>query len=198
MRSFLPVATLLGTAFLLGCQEQASSPVGPEGLGILVNKKGPHPHGGDGGKALLFKSLATSKDADFDCDVGATGPGQGSFGKVSWAAVFSSDVPVPGHVHFKLELKGVTKGDYTIVGTQFKTTVQDIGCQGENVDITTGQDMFTVTPNGRGSLRTEFILPKHSPGESKVWVKVSGPGGVFRSPAFTIVMREHTGPLPHN
>jgi len=31
MRPFLPFATLLGTAFLLGCQEQASSPVGLEG-----------------------------------------------------------------------------------------------------------------------------------------------------------------------
>ena len=33
MRSFLPFATLLGAAFLLGCQEQASSPVGLDGLG---------------------------------------------------------------------------------------------------------------------------------------------------------------------
>ena len=31
MRPFLPFATLLGAAFLLGCQEQASSPVGLEG-----------------------------------------------------------------------------------------------------------------------------------------------------------------------
>ena len=32
MRPFLPFATLLGAAFLLGCQEQASGPVGLEGL----------------------------------------------------------------------------------------------------------------------------------------------------------------------
>ena len=31
MRPLLPFATLLGTAFLLGCQERASSPVEPEG-----------------------------------------------------------------------------------------------------------------------------------------------------------------------
>ena len=33
MRSFLPLATLLSMAFLLGCQEQSSSLVGLEGLG---------------------------------------------------------------------------------------------------------------------------------------------------------------------
>ena len=31
MRSFLPFATLLGTAFLLGCQDVGSGPVGPDG-----------------------------------------------------------------------------------------------------------------------------------------------------------------------
>jgi len=31
MRPFLPFATLLGAVFLLGCQEQGSEPVGPEG-----------------------------------------------------------------------------------------------------------------------------------------------------------------------
>ena len=33
MRAFLPFATLLGAAFLLGCQEQGSGPVAPAGLG---------------------------------------------------------------------------------------------------------------------------------------------------------------------
>ncbi len=51
---------LLSAAFLLGCQEKASSPVGPEALGILLdNKDGPHPHGGGGGGPA-----ATSLDLD--------------------------------------------------------------------------------------------------------------------------------------
>ncbi len=41
---------LLSTVFLLGCQEQGSEPVGPEGLGVQANKTGePHTHGGGGG-----------------------------------------------------------------------------------------------------------------------------------------------------
>ena len=41
---------LLSAAFLLGCQEQGSEPVGPEGLGILLDKTGTkHSHGGGGG-----------------------------------------------------------------------------------------------------------------------------------------------------
>ena len=49
MRPILPSAALLAAAFLLGCQERGSGPVGPEGLGVLVDKTGPHPHGGGGG-----------------------------------------------------------------------------------------------------------------------------------------------------
>lgn len=47
-RAGWPLA-LLATAFLLGCQEQGSSPVEPEGPGILLNKDGNHPHGGGSG-----------------------------------------------------------------------------------------------------------------------------------------------------
>jgi hypothetical protein len=50
-RVVLPLALqLLSAAFMLACQEQASSPVGPEGLGILLDKEGlDHTHGGGGG-----------------------------------------------------------------------------------------------------------------------------------------------------
>ena len=44
----LPLA-LLSAGFLLGCQGQGSDPVAPEGLGILLDQAGPHPHGGGGG-----------------------------------------------------------------------------------------------------------------------------------------------------
>ena len=49
MRSFLSFATLLGVAFLLGCQDQGSGPVGPD-VAPQFDKapKGQHNHGGDG------------------------------------------------------------------------------------------------------------------------------------------------------
>ena len=49
MRPFLPFATLLGAAFLLGCQEQGSVPVGPESLGLQLHVSDKHPfgHGGN-------------------------------------------------------------------------------------------------------------------------------------------------------
>ncbi len=61
---------LLAAAFLLGCQEKASSPVGPEGLGILLdNRGGPHPHGGGGGGGPAATTL--------DLDGGITTEGLG-------------------------------------------------------------------------------------------------------------------------
>lgn len=45
-RLILPLA-FASVAFMWGCQEQGSSPVGPEGPGILLDKDGiSHPHGG--------------------------------------------------------------------------------------------------------------------------------------------------------
>ncbi len=40
---------LLSTVFLLGCQEQGSGPVGPEGLGPEFGHKPNHNPGGGGG-----------------------------------------------------------------------------------------------------------------------------------------------------
>ncbi len=39
MRRVLPFATLLGVALLLGCQDLGSGPVGPESLGVQLDKK---------------------------------------------------------------------------------------------------------------------------------------------------------------
>ena len=49
-RAVLPLA-FLSAAFMLGCQDQGSEPVGPEGLAPLfhVSPKHPDGHGGDGG-----------------------------------------------------------------------------------------------------------------------------------------------------
>ena len=51
MKSHLAKLTLalLSAAFLLGCQEQASGPVGPDGLGIQAKKGGNGKGGGGGG-----------------------------------------------------------------------------------------------------------------------------------------------------
>ena len=73
MRPFLPFATLLGVAFLLGCQEQASSPVGPESLGVQLDKKTGDPpmHGDHGG--------GENGDDTFTVEVFFEGTSAGSF-----------------------------------------------------------------------------------------------------------------------
>lgn len=54
---------LLSATFLLGCQEQGSAPLGPEGVGVQLDKAGPHPHGGgDDGGALATYSVQFSGD----------------------------------------------------------------------------------------------------------------------------------------
>ena len=66
MRPFLPFATLLGAAFLLGCQEQASSPIGLEGAGILLDRAGPHPHGDGRNLIVELKGTATGEIREID------------------------------------------------------------------------------------------------------------------------------------
>ena len=60
---------LLSTAFLLGCQEQGSNPVGPEGLGPeFTHKNGEHGkggRGGGGGKTDLAVTYTTHADTVF-------------------------------------------------------------------------------------------------------------------------------------
>ena len=59
MRPFLPFATLLGVAFLLGCQEQGSEPVGPEGLGPEFHHKDDHSKGGGGGGGKVEATIVS-------------------------------------------------------------------------------------------------------------------------------------------
>ncbi len=62
MRSFVPSVALVTAAFLLGCQEQGSGPVGPEGLGMLLDKEGiTHTHGGgENGDEATFTATWTA------------------------------------------------------------------------------------------------------------------------------------------
>ncbi len=70
---------LLSTVFLLGCQEQGSGPVGPEGLGPEFDHKPKHnPGGGGGGDPQLFKVTVTSTEghissATHDAKLGSGG-----------------------------------------------------------------------------------------------------------------------------
>ena len=50
---------LLSTVFLLGCQEQGSSPVGPEGLGPEFSHKPGKAHGGNKGDPQVFDVTLT-------------------------------------------------------------------------------------------------------------------------------------------
>ena len=65
MRSFLPSVALVTAAFLLGCQEQASNPVGPEGLGPqFTHKEGGKDKGTPGGNTgdpLTFTVTVSGK-----------------------------------------------------------------------------------------------------------------------------------------
>ena len=140
---------------------------------------------GGGGKALLFKNPS------FTCADGATDIGQGSFGHVSWGAIFVGEAVHAGdHIHYELHLEGVDAGDYTIFGNQAEDPNCD-GANGETVDIGT----VKVMKNGRvvspGNFQFEF--PKHDAGglTTHVWVTVSGPGGIFRSPAVEVVIPPH-------
>ncbi len=78
MRPFLPSVVLLGAAFLLGCQEQGSGPVGPDteigGPNFLHHKeesKTTRPRRRGGSKALPFENPT------FTCAAGATSTGEG-------------------------------------------------------------------------------------------------------------------------
>ena len=125
----------------------------------------------------------------FTCAEGAKNPGGQSFGHVSWAAIFVGEAALPAgdHIHYELQLTGVAAGDYTIFGNQ----AEDPNCNGETVDIGTAK----VKKNGGvltpGILQFEF--PTHDAGGliTHVWVTVSGPGGIFRSPAVEVLIPPH-------
>ena len=78
MRPFLPFATLLGAAFLLGCQEQASSPVAPDGPQFDQPGSvclGHCAHNDEDDEARFSVELLVLDDVGEDCDLsGAVNP----------------------------------------------------------------------------------------------------------------------------
>ena len=185
---------LLSTVFLLGCQEQGSDPVGPEGPQFDKPGRGDcrpkphtvHCHGDDVVEDPNLIEALLFKNPSFTCESGATNTGGGEVGRVSWAAIFVGEAALPAsdHIHYDLQLTGVAEGDYSITGNQFENK-----CAG--VDIGT----VKVKKNGKvvtpGNLQFEF--PKHDAGglTTHVWVTVSGPGGIFRSPAVEVAIPPH-------
>ncbi len=193
-RALLGISALFCTTLVLfGCENNSTIPVGPELDSPVVSKTVGDTYAGKkpkkGAKALLFEDTGT-----FSCELGATNTeGKSSFGTVNWSTrATPSDQPAPAHIHFSIQLKGVAPGEYTLVGQQFKLDAAE-PCQNEvNITEINGA-IIIVKNNGRGSTRTALRLLDHSPGLSNVWVTVSGPGGVFRSPAVTIDMPDHDG-----
>ena len=212
MRPFLLSAALLSAAFVLGCQEQASSPVGPDteivGPAFAHNPNSPPGHGGgggggggggeeSGGKAPLF-------DADgFTCVEGAPNAG-GSVGNVSWAKVFvGAAANGADHVHYKVLLQDVDPTPegipYEILGNEDRACPEDfdfrIGRGGEQ-----GPGNFiTVKKNRQGSARGQLNFFVHEttiePLTTNVWVTVevtvNGVPKVLRSPAVQVVLPPH-------
>ena len=197
---------LLSAAFLLGCQEQGSEPVGPEGPqfdkpnnetcseGFALEDG--HCYGAEVNQKLIEVDLFEDVTGrNFTCEFGATNTGD-SFGKVGWQTdrihVGEAALPASDHIHFQLQLTGVPAGDYTIFGNQ----AGDLNCDqtnGEAVDIGT----VKVKKNGKvvtpGILQFEF--PRHDAGglnPTHVWLTISGPGGIFRSTAVGVVILPHT------
>ncbi len=190
MRSFLPSVALVTAAFLLGCQD--SGPVGPDteiGGPNFENQRNPKPHGGDTGGGNLFDSPS------FTCAGGAVTNTGATFGNVSWAGKVFVGAAANGddHVHYKVHLRNVTVGTYTIFASQ----AEDPNCDGTAAGgIPTGAiDIGTVTVNnkGQGRVRGQFNFPRHDAGglTTNVWVTVVVPGKVLRSPAVTMVLKPH-------
>ncbi len=193
---------LLSTVFLLGCQDMGSGPVGLQAPQFdMPNNDDECPQGRDqrghchgaGVNPNLIEALLFLNPA-FSCADGAT-PTGASFGHVGWQTdrifVGEAALPASDHIHYELQLTGVVAGDYTIFGSQ------DLNCSGTTGIPTGAVDIGTakVKKNGKvvtpGALQFEF--PKHDAGglTTHVWVTVSGPGGIFRSPVVTIVIPVH-------
>ncbi len=202
MRAFLPFATLLGAALLLGCQEQASSPVGPYGPQFTHNdpdkihggpKGGGNGDGGGGGAVPLFKSSGSEGVlGNATCAGGALDTGS-PFGQVKWHKNSFDD-----HTHARVELTGVAQGDYDIFGNQ------DVLCESDIIDFNARAShptSVTVGESGDANVRigltfgSEAKIPAgHVQGTTKLWLTIIGPEGVLRSPAVEVIIPDHVDP----
>ena len=203
MRSFLPSVALVTAAFLFGCQDMGSGPVGLDGLGPEFAPKkciadptlsgcGGGGDDGAGGTVALFLSPT------FSCVDGAVPVGS-SKGTVSWENVRRQD----GHIHATVQLTGVPDGGYLIFGNQdvlcklttpfvdfalrplHATSITVVGGSGEaRIGLTFGAEDDQGDP---------LIPAGHAQGPHRLWLTITGTGGVFRSSAFEVVIKKHKG-----
>ena len=204
---------LLSTVFLLGCQEQGSGPVGPEGP--QFNKPGAlsevdclklgkvfdagHCHDDDvsnpADEPLLYG------DVGFTCDDGANMSGSTS-GQVIWENIRRKGT---FHIHAMVQLRGAsTNTTYNIFGNQ------DVLCDMSIVDFALRfpghVKTITTDANGDGDARIglsfgggdqgeELTDAGHAPGVHKLWLTLREVGGdeVLRSRAFGVQIKDHKG-----
>ena len=193
---------LLSTVFLLGCQEQGSGPVGPDsevgGPNFTNQKKNPKPHGngdddGAGGTVDLFLSPGP-EGTGYTCAGGAEITTT-MVGQVTWENVRRQ----ASHIHAIVQLTGVGDGLYLIKGNQ-----DTDGLCTEAGSITRSSHSTSVTvAGGSGETRIGFTFglenedgtikndDGHAAGTHHVWLTMTGPGGVFRTVAFEVVLKAH-------
>ena len=196
----------LVAAFMWGCQEQASSPVGLEGLGpqfgaksCADNPKQGKCKGSSSKTVSLFVESGGTKGVlgAAMCDVGAAQAGQ-TVGHVTWQNIRRTD----SHTHANVVLSGATSGIYDIYGNQ------DVLCDKGNIDFDLSgghKRVVTVDANGDGDVRIGLIFggddlatqdPEgHAPGPHKLWLTFvpQGAGAILRSVAFEVVIKDHSG-----
>ncbi len=199
---------LLSTVFLLGCQEQGSEPVGPEGPQFGAKSCAANPNQGkckgSSSTVSLFVESGGIKGVlgAALCDLGAAQVG-GTVGQVTWQNIRRTD----NHTHANVVLSGATPGTYDIYGNQ------DVLCNAPfalvDFDLRSGHKrVVTVDANGDGDVRIGLTfggddpatqIPEgHAPGPHQLWLTFVRRGGgnpveVLRSVAFEVVIKDHSG-----
>ncbi len=213
MRSFLPSVVLVSAAFLLGCQDMGSGPVGPEGLVPEFDKPtcgGQHCNHGDDpvdpDPGSLFNSPGVI-GTGFTCAGGAEITGGATFGNVNF-----NQPRGDSHMHANVQLRGAPEGKYDIFGNQ------ELVCDLDPNDVLNKKVDFLLRPghattvtvgaNGKGKARIglDFGGPEpslggaaaHAAGSHRLWLTLVGTSGaadgvVLRSTAIEVVIPVHEG-----
>ncbi len=197
---------LLSTVFLLGCQEQGSAPVGPDGPqfdkpgtlnktecdevgGVFDEKK--HCHAGEEPAPVdgAFYVSPGGKGEGYTCAGGAKKTGGRIFGQVTWKNIRRQD----NHIHGDITLSGlsdaingapgfVAGGTYQIVGNQ------DALCGGDpsivDFHLRHGHHTFRkidATGAREATIGLTFgsedqLSEGHEPGTHQLWLTIRGPG----------------------
>ncbi len=213
MPSFLPSVALVTAAFLFGCQDVGTGPVGPEVVpqfGGIKHPDGPHGGGGDDkpDPGTLFSRPGGVDAGDgFTCAGGtASSTTDQTFGTVNF-----NQPRDHSHIHANVQLRGAPQGNYNIFGNQ------ELMCLEKPTDTdNTFVDFFlrpnhdrtvSVGANGKGKARigldfggpNDLLGPdSHLDGPHKLWVTLVGISGaatnvILRSTFDVVVIPVHEG-----